>query len=276
MALTINQIKTGDGSSPVSLTFDDPVSLGSVLFVCMSTIDNGAVIDEITDTLFNGWDRVRQQGGNFLRADIWTATSVGEGTCTVTVTFDSGKSGVHLTLIEVTGLGAGNVLTVDQQNSTTAEAQTVHSHGSITTVEDVELILTCAAMAFGSESASVTPAGFDVQRNGDQQLVLTRITSSTETTDAEFETAVAANSSCVIASFYEIANPAGPARLTQQGRQIQESMPSAGLNGRLTQMARQVMYPFTCVPIPPPVTIEGCPASLPIGTAIARSCVPNI
>jgi hypothetical protein len=68
------------------------------------------------------------------------------------------------------------------------------------------------------------------------------------------------NFSAVLAAFYSIP-PGASARLTQFAKETLEQDGTVSLN--LTQFAREVLYPFTCVPGLTPTT-TGCPEALPL------------
>lgn len=237
----------GTGTSSFALAFTAPLTLGSAAFVALGYTDNGVLATTIDSSLGNAYTRIKRERLASRCVDYYQADGVLPGTETLTIHFSGGKSGVGVTLLEY-ATTAGTILSLNQQNSASDTASvTSYPHGSITTTEPIELILTVLRSG-GSTNTISAPAGYTLRGaagGNNAANVLERITAAPETTNPTPTGTQATAYVGMVLSFTEIADTS-TLKLTQQVRRVLEDEAVPAI--RITQMVRRVLYPFTCVP----------------------------
>jgi hypothetical protein len=82
------------------------------------------------------------------------------------------------------------------------------------------------------------------------------------------------NPASAIIALYSVP-PSATLNLTQAAREVLEQESSADF--AVTQIARQVLYPFTCVPGPSNTPTPGCPEGLPVAPVAGHTgCVDEV
>ena len=279
----IQEATTVNGNAaPVQLTWSSNVTAGSGLFILVNYVHNGIVGSSVTDSVGTSYTlvkRVTPTGAVDGANELWFGNAPTGGANVTTVNFTGGKVGIAVCGLEFSP-GAGLQFAVDQSASTQQTGTTTLSHGSITTTQNDELIVTLARINNGF-SVSVFPTGF-TQRVSSMFLALcmTRIVSATLTTDAAATTAANEESSALIASFSLEEPPPAPPRFTQLVQSLVAKLPGspelvtqilwslvttqAG-GRRFTQVLRTVIVELT----PPPE--EQCPDRPVIGELVEGS-----
>lgn len=262
MAIVFVQARTaGNQVGPsVDLAFTSALTYGNTGFVCLGYTQNGIFCTSVDDDIGNSYTLLNRYSGTQRVSEIWIANGLVAGSATVSAHFPTAKSGIGIALLEYAHT-VGFIFALDQQNQ--AQSLVVvgsFPHGSITTTVADELILTAAHI----QQLVNAPAGYTARANsagGGTVTVLERIVSATETTNPTPTTAGSNTQyNALVVSLSEIVDTSG-LQLTQQAREVleDESVPTI----RLTQMAREILYPFTCVPGPAP-SVPGCPAIIPL------------
>jgi hypothetical protein len=191
---------------------------------------------------------------NEQRAQIWYAHNIGSPSGTFTVTATALGGGSQQTIVgatEYSGFGATDPLTGAAVNgSGNSSAVSVGPTGSVGAAE----VLVCATVAANAVPGSITvetvsPAWtnqFNVVGSALVGSAVSRVVTDMGAQSCAWTLSTASPWGACIVAFAALPLDAD-AQLTHQGRQVLWIEPGAA---QLIQMARQVLYPATCVPGP--------------------------
>lgn len=272
-------------SGDLTLTFGSNVTAGSTIVVPIIGWRSGAGIAlTISDSQGNTYQLGANPGNNNnSRAWIYYAFNVVGGACVVTVDQTQGGTQAQLMAcaIEYTGMGAADPLVgsgtaLDGDNSMSVSS-------SVTGATEVAVVAACALFRLNFNITAITigvPASGPAYTEEFEKLASSANTLAGEAdsrvvTDSGAQTATWAITSTDPAGgsqgivVLSAVQPPADARLTQVSRETVEQETTTSVF--LTQIAREVLYPFTCENNSPTPSPTGCPDQ----TALAPVTPPN-
>lgn len=270
------------GSAPSAVSFSVLPTAGNLIVVSVSMAgDLGSEACTVTDNQGNTYIKAVDSGNfNERKTNIWYAYNIGSpsGTFTVTATALGFNQGTVTQAKEWSGFGSTDPLTGTASNgSNNSVPGSVGPSGAVIVLE----ALVCTVLGCGTQ-AFITVESVSPSWDQDAELLGGYETNSRVVTDGgqqscSWSTSSSSPWTACLAAFAATPSTA-VTRWTQAAREVLWVDEAAA---NLTQMARQVIYPFTCEPgpppPPPPVPGVACPTTLDGGTGGGiTGCVPSI
>jgi hypothetical protein len=275
------------GTTSLTLTFGSAPAIGNVVVVPGITYRNGAVFAlTCGDNRGNTYNLDADTGdSNGARGWIFVAHNIATGSpFTITLTATAGSQ-IEAAAIEFSGFGATNPLVgVGTMANGSATNPTVST--GATGAPEVAVIACLASFclnfpvtsisvdaqvpAFSEKYETLSSTPFTLVGEADTRIV----SSSAAQVIAWTATDRLTNPCAAIIALYSIP-PSGQLELTQDAREVLEQDGTVPI--QLTQFAREVLYPFTCVPGPSNTPTPGCPEGLPTAPVAGEDgCVDEI
>lgn len=219
MALLRKQVKSIDstsalGSSPLTITFDDPVEAGSLLIIAGGALANDSYtfsnLSSVTDSRSNTWETPVNVNASGTPAAFFSyAMNVAAGTTTITINLSVASNNRYgITAFEYTGMKTTGALDLYVSGSSGAvTGTTVSTAASAVLAQTNNAVILVGAGAFGDPSNTSGYTEHLSVANGGTKIgvqVMSKATASTDSlTGVVTHESVSANRHAILAVFKE-------------------------------------------------------------------------
>jgi hypothetical protein len=217
MAITLTQNKSGNGggySNTNAQLFSSNVTAGNLIVLAI-TAGTSDTISSVTDNLSNTYLLAVNDASADRRTWIYYAQNIAAGTCTITVTFESGQFPDSIVQArEYSGIATTSALDVTISADTGTGYENAHPSGTSASTSQADQLVFTAVGSSGSASPAFTvPSGYSnfLEQAGfdafTYSAIADKIVSTTGTQTASFGSTEYVRSQTVLATFKEAVAP---------------------------------------------------------------------